>query len=403
MKTKSAAFTILAVVGFVPILVLAGCSAVAPSLKTSTPPAGPSTTGPSTPGPSTSASLAYPRLQHTATLLPNGKVLVVGGGYGPDIIDGYFVVPQAELFDPDTATSTSAGMDARDDHTASLLPNGEVLLVGGETGFGSDPPYTAILSPIAELREADSGLFVATGSIALGREASSATLLNDGRVLIAGGLIHDGLSWQAVNEAEVYDPSSGTFTVVSKMNAAHACHTATLLQNGKVLISGGSYPTPAVPNPTDGNRAELFDPMSGTFTPTGSMNTSRSCYTATLLPSGKVLMAGGEKSGVAELYDPDAGTFAPSASLSVPRSLHTATLLPNGTVLIAGGDNGGSTASTEIYDPVTGSFTLGVPLAQGRFSHTATLLPDGRVAFIGGALSSDGLHVTALASVEFYQ
>jgi hypothetical protein len=342
----------------------------------------------------TSSSLAYPRLQHTATLLPSGKVLVVGGGYGPDIVDGYFIVAQAELFDPVTATFTGAGMDGRDDHIASLLPNGDVLLVGGETGYSSSPPFTSILSPIVELRKSDTGLFVPTGSMALGREAFTATLLNDGRMLIAGGLIPDGLSWQAVNEAEVYDPSSGIFTVVGKMNTEHACHTATLLQNGRVLITGGSYPTPAM-------SAELFNPVSGTFTATGSMNTSRSCHTATLLPSGKVLMVGGEKTGMAEIYDPVTGLFTPTGSLSVPRSLHTATLLPNGTALIAGG--AGGTTVTEIYDPVTGTFTLGAPLAQGRFSHTATLLPDGRVVFIGGAVNSGNAKIAVLGSAEFYQ
>ena len=124
------------------------------------------------------------RLQHTATLLPNGKVLVVGGGDGPDLIDGYWVVDQAELFDPTTGSFSSAGVISRDSHTATLLLDGDVLLAGGETGWSDRFP---IVSGTADLEKATSGLFEPTGSMAIGREAHAATLLSDGRVLIAGG------------------------------------------------------------------------------------------------------------------------------------------------------------------------------------------------------------------------
>lgn len=344
-------------------------------------------------------SLGLARLQHTATLLPNGKVLVVGGGDGPDLIDGYLVVDQAELFDPTTGSFSSAGVVSRDGHTATLLLDGDVLLAGGETGWNDQFP---IVSGTADLEKATNGLFVPTGSMATGREAHAATLLSDGRVLITGGVIPAGTSWQPLQEAELYNPVSGTFATAANMNVARANHTATLLPTGKVLVTGGGYPI-------GGDIPELFDPATGSFTLTGRMAATRSFHTATLLPNGKVLITGGEIAGAetAELYDPATGLFTPTGSMTIPRIWHTATLLPDGTVLIAGGytrvgGNSSQTATTEIYDPATGSFTSGPTMKQGRFSHSATLLSDGRVLFVGGASSDDGIRITALASAEIY-
>jgi Kelch motif/Galactose oxidase, central domain len=337
-------------------------------------------------------TLGNARLQHTATLLPGGKVLVAGGGYGPDLIDGYNVVDQAELFDPAIGSFSPAGILSRDGHTATLLLDGDVLFTGGEIGWSNLSP---IVSSTADLEKAISGLFESTGSMALAREAHAATLLSDGRVLVSGGIIPSGISWQGLREAEVYDPTSGTFGTVANMNVARGGHTATLLPNGNVLVEGGGYPTAV-------SSAELFDPVTGSFTPTGSMTVARSAHTATLLTNGKVLIAGG---GTAELYDPSTGISTPTGNMAISRMWHTATLLPDGTVLIAGGLNGGltgtETATTEIYDPTTGSFTAGATMRQGRFSHTATLLPDGSVLFIGGA-SSAGDKINVLSSAEIY-
>jgi hypothetical protein len=300
--------------------------------------------------------------------LTNGKVLVAGGGYGPDIIDGYWVVDKAELFDPATAAFSPAGQISRDGHTATLLRSGDVLLTGGEIGWSN---FFPIVSATAELRITSNGLSQPTGTMAFGREGHAATLLNDGRVLITGGLIPAGISWQPVFEAEIYDPVSGTFTPTGNMNSSRGYHTATLLPNGKVLVAGGGYI-----NQSDGTSAELFDPSTGTFTLTGSMSVPRSYGTATLLPSGRVLMTGG--STIAELYDSTAGTFARTGDMLMSRGSHTATLLNDGTVLIAGGaSSGGTTATTEIYDPATGTFQPGATMHEARFLHTATLLPDG--------------------------
>jgi Galactose oxidase, central domain len=332
--------------------------------------------------------LGTARLQHTATLLANGKVLVAGGGYGPDVIDGYTVADQSELFDPATDVFNPAGKISRDAHTATLLQNGDVLFAGGEIGWSNGFP---IVSNTADLRIAATGLIQPTGSMALGREAHVATLLNDGRVLITGGLIPSGISWKAVPDSEIYDPDSGTFSPTGKMNVARALHTATLLPNGKVLVAGGGYIYGSA-------TAELFDPSTGTFTQTGSMSVLRQSGTATLLPSGKVLVTG--ESTIADLYDPSTGTFVRTGDMSEARTNATATLLQDGTVLIVGGSSSGS---TEIYTPAAGTFLPGIPLHQGRFSHTATLLPDGRVVITGGAAFTDGLSIDVLASTEIYQ
>ncbi len=332
--------------------------------------------------------MSFARLQHTATLLNNGKVLIAGGGNGPDIIDGYYVVEQAEQFDPATAQFSPAGTLSRDGHTATLLTDGDVLFTGGESGWiGLNP----VVSNTADLAREASGLFESTGSMAIGREAHAATLLADGRVLVTGGLSPSGISWTPISEAEVYDPTSGTFATVANLNIARASHTSTLLPNGKVLIAGGGYPTNSV------NSAELFDPATGSFTLTGEMSSARHYATATLLLNGKALITGGGNA-VAELYDPATGTFTATGSMVADRMWHTATLLPDGTVLIAGGYPG--SASTEIYNPATGSFTPGPGMSNGRFSHTATLLPDGSVLVAGGAAGD--LKITVLTSAEIY-
>jgi hypothetical protein len=343
-------------------------------------------------------NLSSARLAHTATLLPNGKVLIAGGGSGSDLYDGLFVVEGAELFDPVTGSSTSAGVVSRDFHSATLLLDGNVLLAGGETGYSGGFP---IVTNTAEVEKETSGLFEPTGSLAAARESHAETLLSDGRVLVTGGVTPVGIGWQPLRSAEVYDPASGTFLKVADMNVGRVFHTATLLADGQVLIVGGD-------SSDSSDTAELFDPVTGSFTLTGRMTAARLNHTATRLPNGKVLVAGGPgDTATAELYDPNTGLFTPTGNMATGRSQHTATLLPDGTVLMAGGltmlnsiEN--ETATTEIYDPASGSFRSGATMRQGRFWHTATLLPGGAVLFIGGASSSDGDRITVLTSAEIY-
>jgi WD40 repeat protein len=314
------------------------------------------------------------RNQASSTLLPQGKILIVGGkGDDPTA---------AEVYDPATGTFSAVGhlSTGRYLANAALLPNGLVLVAGG-----LDDDDNSLAS--AELYDPATGTFAPTGTLATARAAATATVLPGGKVLFTGGTASGPL----VVSAELYDPATGTFTPAGNMTTGRAAHNATLLPDGKVLITGGFGP--------GGLSAELYDPATGMFTPAGMLTVPRTDSTATLLPSGKVLIAGGAGPGGAnaELYDPATGMSMPTGSMLEARFLATATLLPGGQVLIAGGaGTTGILASAEIYDPDTGSFHAVGPMATGRYIFTATLLPDGRVLVAGG------LNGDALSSAELF-
>ncbi len=223
------------------------------------------------------------------------------------------------------------------------------------------------------------GAWTTTGRLLTARFNHTATLLPDGKVLVAGGYG----SKLVGRSAELYDPASGTWTETGRLNHGHSRHTATLLADGKVLVAGG-----VAANDDFQVRAyaELYDPANGTWTETRSLNTGRWAHTATLLPSGKVLVAGGYNFAAtgplasAELYDPPSGTWSTTGSLANQHSDHTATLLPNGKVLVAGGfDIDGPLASAELYDPARESWAATGSLRDTRRNHIATLLPNGTV------------------------
>ena len=288
-------------------------------------------------------------------------------------------------------TNTGTLAEARYEHTATLLPNGTVLVAGG-IGFNS--PVLAS----AELYDPASGTWAATGSLAAARFYHSATLLPNGKVLVAAGVSNEGPSGDLAS-AELYDPASGTWTATGSLGTARRLYTATLLLNGKVLVAGGQNGTTAFLA-----SAELYDPASGTWAATGSLATARHFHTATLLPNGKVLVAGGGGSGgalaIAELFDPASGIWTATNSLATGRYIPGATLLSDGTVLVAGGvdNNGSSLASAELYDPASGTWTATGSLATARVVHTATLLSDGKVLVAAGNDNNGGI----LASAELY-
>ena len=331
------------------------------------------------------------RYFHTATLLSNGNVLVAGGAtFEPYCFAG---INSAELYDPAPGlfALTGAMTDQRYAQTATLLQNGKVLMSGGfsfdSTSCLLDGTSPALTS--AELYDPSSGSFSSTGSMAEARGMHTATLLPSGRVLIAGGGKTGGnsppLGGTGSAKAEVYDPGTGVFTSTGNMSTARMGQTATLLPNGKVLIAGGLTSSSAV-NPVA--TAELYDPMTGTFADTGGMTTSRAGHAATLLQNGMVLIAGGLTAGpnpskTAEIYDPATGSFLATGAMAIGRVTHTATLLPNGTVLVVGG---GSSIS-EIYDGSTGSFSPAALAEFDRSGHSATLLQNGSVLVIGGFAS----------------
>jgi len=241
------------------------------------------------------------RMKHTATVLPEGTVLVAGGeGSGEDPTLAELALASAELYDPATGKFTPAGSMTvpRLDHTATLLADGRVLIAGGQ-----DDEYRILSS--AELYDPATGEFTETGAMTVPRVYHTATLLADGRVLIAGGQ-SDADSPDNLASAELYDPASGKFTATGSMAEPRGWHTATLLADGRVLIAGGQNQIGSLAS------AELYDPASGTFAPAGPMTVPRSGHTATLLTDGRVLMAGGnahhEALTSAELFNPGSGS-----------------------------------------------------------------------------------------------
>lgn len=250
-----------------------------------------------------------------------------------------------------------------------------------------------------------SGKLVDAGSMTRPRVYHSATLLQNGRVLIAGGSQDFCNPSRPVtsDSAEQFDPDSMSFQTTGRMNSGHMNHTATLLKSGKVLVAGGR--TGICGNPTAG--AEWYDPVSGSFSVTTSMLARRESHTATLLNTGRVLMVGDlqdvSTALSAEVYDPSTGLCSPTGVLSSERERHTATLLPDGRVLIVGGLRfGDPSPSAEIYDPSRGTFkAVASSLKHHRIDHSAVLLANGKVLVRGGRmLTPSGAHV--LCTVEIF-
>jgi N-acetylneuraminic acid mutarotase len=339
---------------------------------------------------SAAGSLTTARWGHSATLLPSGKVLVVGG----TTFNGakYVSTATAELYDPATNSWSAAGSLAtsRIFHTATLLPSAQLLVAGGYVYAGSGD--TAI--PTAELYDSASNTWSSVGSLATARGNHAAALLPSGKVLVAGG-DSDGI--HIFSSAEIYDPATKTWSAAGAMTTAREVPTSILLASGRVLVVGGSN------GGTELASAELYDPNTNTWSTTGSLTTERYSHALVLLPSGKVLVAGGSNPNAldtVELYDPAAGSWMAAGSLTTDREHHTATLLPSGRVLIVGGDNGttGPLNSTELYDPAESVVSPADSLANARYGHTATLLTSGKLMVAGGYFNS-----TTLASTELYE
>ena len=282
--------------------------------------------------------------------------------------------------------------------TATQLTSGQVLITGG-IGTSGVLSSAALYSPSNQS-------FVAASPLSVPRWLHTATLLNDGTVLIAGG---SSVSSEAtLNSAEIYSPTSGTFTLLpSTLNTARVGHTATLLPSGQVLIVGGYDPSTGIIAD-----AELYDPTAQVFVDLGNTNTPRFHHSATLLLNGQVLIAGGETdptpSGAynnAELFNPQTWVFSPvSASMVSGREGHSATLLNDGTVLIAGGDlpAAGSLNTAEIYNPSAGTFTaVSATMTSARIFQGAVLLNGGKVLLLGGASDAGGAS-TPLNTAEVY-
>ena len=303
-------------------------------------------------------SLNTPRVGHTATLLPNGKVLVAGGS-GQD--------PRAELYDPATGTWNYTGSlnTNRAGHTATLLHNGKVLAAGGNNLQCSQLQCNYTVLSSAELYDPAKGAWSYTGALAGGifggRAGHTATLLQSGKVLAAGGI--DGGDF-GVYTSELYDPATGTWSGSGRNNEERVIHTTTLLLNGHVLLAGAC--SHGIFCGGSSSNAELYNPATGDWSVTGALNTPRFYQAATGLPDGRVLITGGYYGDAtfnsAEIYDPATGTWSAAANLNTPRVFSSATLLLNGKVLVAGGRDGmrfdsKPLLSAELYDSLGSSTT----------------------------------------------
>lgn len=288
---------------------------------------------------------------------------------------GLFQAPA--IADSGVWKTTGSMATARNYHTATLLLDGRVLVAGGDSN---------IPTASCEIYDPATGTWTATGSLSTVRVHHTATLLPDGRVIVTGGRT-DNL---ALSSAEIYDPATGTWRPAGSLNTAHWAHTATLLKDGKVLVAGGLS---GFTWPYGIASAELYDPATGTWSETGPLLSPRFSFEATLLKDGRVLVVGGCHGNIlasAELYNPNTGTWSATGSMGAPRSGHTATLLHDGKLLATGGAGALSpwpsiVGIAEIYDPATGIWrATSSPITAARISHTATLLPNGRVMIVGG-------------------
>jgi hypothetical protein len=319
--------------------------------------------------------------------LPNGKALYAGGAANSDATGA---LASAETYDPATHGFTLVGsMNApRIDYTATMLRNGRVLISGGLSD-------TAILSS-AELFDPGTNTFTLLNTnMTSPRQGHTATLLPNGTVLIAGGNSVNMATVTTVASAEIFDPTTNSFSSSQLgMTTARFGHHADLLPNGQVLVTGGFD--------TNGNplaSAELYNPSSLTFTPTGSMATARGFHSSALLYTGKVLVAGGNgpngATATAELYDTSTGTFGPTGNMVQPHGFFSA-VLGNGLVFIASG--GVPAASGDLYNPATGTFSSAGTFANVQAGNRETLLPDGTVLVSGGFNAS-----STVTTSELYQ
>ena len=325
----------------------------------------------------TGSMVSSARGYHTATLLGDGRVLIVGG---QTVTEGSVsIFSSAELYDPAAGTFSPTGpmAEARESDSATLLQDGRVLIVGGQNN--------QILSS-AELYDPKTGKFSPTGSLDAPRENHTASLMVDGRVLIAGGDPSGGDGQTPLATAEIYDPKSGTFSPIGSMIAARKRAGAALLGDGRVLIVGG------LDAQLDTlSTAEIYDPKKGTFSPTGSMLTAQSVMSVITLLDGRVLVVGGDAAGspTAEIYDPITGAFSATGRMAV-QGLDAAVLLHDGRVLVLGGYFAGAAGngSADLYDPATNTFGPSGTMTTPRFGQSATVMADGRVLVAGGAIDA---------------
>ena len=328
---------------------------------------------------SNTASMSYTRSHFATVQLGNGNILVIGGnGSGANT---------SEIYNPTTGTwgNTAILKYSAANCEAVLLPNGKVLSMGG----------TGIYSKNCQIYDSSTNSWSSADSMITGRSSSfEVTLLPNGKVLVTGG--SDPATSNSTAKAEIYNPSTNSWSSAAIMPTALRDHTATLLNNGKVLVAGG-YGTSYL------NSAILYDYVGNSWSTTGSMLSTRKLATATLLSSGKVLVVGGYNSSTlnsADLYDPTTGTWSSAGSMPNARRSHTSTLLSNGKVFIAGGGADSTILnSSDIYEPTTNTWSSGVgSMLNTRSGHILKLLNNGKVLVAGGFVSNS--NITSIKTAE---
>lgn len=317
------------------------------------------------------------REEHTATLLRDGNVLIAGGTDGRNT-----ALASAEIYHPATNRWTPAHSmaAARFDHTATLLPSGKVLVVGGLAG---PLPFGSLAS--SELYDPTTDSWSASAPMRVSRARQTATLLQDGRVLVVGGLSlvvrEGGLVPSVATGAEVYDPTSNRWSTTAQVGFDRLDQTATLLADGRVLVAGGHGDV------TTFNSTEIYDPSADRWISAAPMGARRFGHAATLLSDGDVLVVGGNGNDTdtpltsAEIYDPRTNLWVTVASMDAVHVNHTVTLLGNGTVMVVGVT--WFAARPEFYDLGRNQWSVTGP-SMYRYQHTATRLPDGKVLIVGG-------------------
>src|SRR5437773_3129791 len=358
---------------------------------------------------SADAARAFAYTPRGGTVLPSGAPQLRSMG-STRIAAASDTTPTAPVDPLDTApanaiirsswTPAASLADARMKHTATVLGDGRVLVAGGfaYTPFG---PLASV-----EIYDPVGAAWSTTTSLAVPRTEHTATFLLDGRVLVAGGVNDSGF----VASAEIYDPVTALWTVAGAMVSPRQGATATLLADGRVLIAGGY----------DGSSfsasAELYDPQTNTWAATGSMTTPRLNHAAALLPDGRVLVTGGQSSGglglyldTAEAYAPVTGQWTAVASMSSPRAFHAMVTLPNGKAAVTGGSVGQSSAndlpllnSVELFDPTIDQWQVGPPMQITRASHSAAFLTNGLMLVAGGSTGPDVGHQQPALPAEVY-
>ena len=325
-------------------------------------------------------SMESRRRAHRAVRLASGKVLVAGGDF----------LSSAELYDPGLNTWSAAGtMSAtRREFTLTVLASGKVLAAGAmaDSGFSVSS---------ADLYDPASNTWSAAAPMTSARQYHQATLLSTGKVLVTGGNAPGGVSTPSitVQTAELYDSVTNTWSPAGFMSVGRTRHTATLLASGKVLLAGGETGASGSSPPTYLSTAELYDPSSNTWSNAKEMKNTRSAHTASLLNDGRVLVAAGSWpwTTTSEIYDATTNTWVSTKPLVTARDRHAAAVLPSGKVVVVGGLAGGAgseLASTEVFDPVLGEWSSGGLLTVARIDPTATLLTTGAILVTGGGKDS---------------